>query len=134
MADRPWHEGLTQHELRMTRLLIQALCAIYNVSFAEVLAQDRHPRQCEVRAWIIWSLSSDAGLRAAQIGRIVQRRDAQVHETINKMRERTVTTPFRNTRKKLDATFASLNRHDAVNVEDTAWYEAALNGEDVMDG
>jgi hypothetical protein len=130
MTEKAWYDGLSQHELRMTRLLVQALCSIYNVSFSEVVNQDRHPHQCEVRSWIIWSLSSDAGLRASQIGRIVQRRDAQVHETIAKMRERTVTTPFRNTRTKLDATFAKLNNTDSLTVETTVWYDKALSGEE----
>jgi hypothetical protein len=130
MTEKAWYDGLSQHELRMTRLLVQALCSIYNVSFAEVVNQDRHPRQCEVRSWIIWSLSADAGLRASQIGRIVQRRDAQVHETIAKMRERTVTTPFRHTRAKLDSTFAKLNSNGPVTEETTSWYDEVLSGEE----
>jgi hypothetical protein len=128
--DRAWHDGLDTHQRRMVRLLITAVCSIYNVGWAEIVAQDRHPRQCEARSWIVWSLSADAGLRASQIGRIVRRRDAQVHETINKMRDRRVTTPFVHTRAKLDATFAKLNRHEPLTEEGTTWYDDWLRGEE----
>jgi hypothetical protein len=130
MTEKAWYDGLSQLELRMVRLIIKSLCSIYNVSFMEVVNQDRHPLQCEVRSWIIWSLSADAGLRASQIGRIIQRRDAQVHETIAKMRERTVTTPFRHTRAKLDSTFAKLNRGEVMAIETTEWYDDALSSEE----
>lgn len=130
MVERVWHDGLDQVQLRMVRLLVTAICSIYNLSFSEIIEMDRHPRNCEARAWCIWSLSHDAGLRPSQIGRIMQRRDAQVFETIAKMRERQVTTPFRNTRVKLDATFARLNRGDPLTDESVGWYDAALVSEE----
>jgi hypothetical protein len=94
----------------MVYLLVRAVTSIYHVSFAEIVAQDRRPRMCEARNLLVYSLVYDAGLRVAQVGRIVQRRDAQCHDIVKAMHEKRVTTPYRNTRIKLDKTFARINR------------------------
>jgi predicted nuclease with RNAse H fold len=70
------------------------------------------------------------GMRAAQIARIVRPRDVQVHETLPKMRERRVTTPFRQTRAKLDLAFAKLNRCEPLTDETPTWYDRLLRGEE----
>lgn len=108
-SEKAWHDGLDPFQRRMVYLLVRSVTSIFHVSFAEIIAQDRHPTICCARNALTYSLYYDASMKVSQIGRIIRRRDAQIHDVIKVSKERRVTTPFKTTRTKLTRTFARLN-------------------------